>query len=454
MMASPAPCDERWGQSPLAQLVGVKSLMWVFLVALALRGGVAFASIDRFGADPDAYRAIAETLIHHGVFGLAGANDQPQPTAFRPPLYPYVLSWTTTGAGAVAMLHSVLGAITVVTIFAATMTIYEDWMAASVAAIFVAIDPILLQQSTLVMTETLATLLVAIVLWRWCIAIRCGFSIRECVWIGSALAAAYLCRPTFLVWACLVVMSLIAMALSWKMWQSRKTYFRSALIIAAVVAMAVGAWCIRNVRELGHPVWATTHGGYTMLLANNPMFYDYLRDESAVGVWNPQSFFEAYSHRYESDPTRELFWDRDWSIAGPPQYPSGVTEVSDDRLTAMAAKASIRREPLMFAWSCVVRLSRLWSPFPFVTPERSRLATIGVGLYYVVLYAVVLWGGRRILRSDRLASLWIWWPAMAMILTLTAVHAVYWSNMRMRAPAIPGCAMIAAACFARDRRRV
>ena len=40
-----------------------------------------------------------------------------------------------------------------------------------------------------------------------------------------------------------------------------------------------------------------------------------------------------------------------------------------------------------------------------------------------------------------------WAPPLLLILALTAVHAVYWSNLRMRAPVMPMVAALAAVGF-------
>ena len=70
----------------------------------------------------------------------------------------------------------------------------------ALAAVAVAADPILLNQSCVVMTETLATLLAALGLY--CL-VRLGDppGIVSSLLAGGALALAALCRPTFLPWS-------------------------------------------------------------------------------------------------------------------------------------------------------------------------------------------------------------------------------------------------------------
>src|SRR3954464_4015029 len=72
-------------------------LAGLLVFTLVVRGGVLWAMRGNLGQDPDAYREIAENLIVHGEFALGkstpqAAEGEPQPTAYRPPLYPVVLS--------------------------------------------------------------------------------------------------------------------------------------------------------------------------------------------------------------------------------------------------------------------------------------------------------------------------------------------------------------------------
>ena len=46
------------------------------------------------------------------------------------------------------------------------------------------------------------------------------------------------------------------------------------------------------------------------------------------------------------------------------------------------------------------------------------------------------------LRSHLFRQPWLWGMALAM--SLSAVHAVYWSSLRMRAPVVPVVALLAA----------
>ncbi len=445
----------------------LKQPLVVFLLALAVRGSVGYLQFDRLSADPDAYARIAETISKSGVYGLTSPDGRPVSTAYRPPLYPYLLSYLVSRGQvsrvAVAALHAGLGAITVLLAF----LVCRKLIAASVAnqcnaerfsllaAGLVAIDPILVGQSTQLMTETLATSLAMAGIWWWMRCCENDFarfrgSVSSVIVLGMLLALGYLCRPTFLVWAALLGVSTLSLPLgSWKF-----RLGRSVLVLLPIV-FALCLWTERNRRVMGHPIWATTHGGYTLLLGNNPSFYAYLRTGSLGEVWDAEPFLTAYQHRHEGDPNSKQFWTTDWSTmaadADKRQRNTGrITEYEDDRVCYHAARATIAREPGMFSWSSLVRLGRLWSPLPHQTADRSRLQVMLVGVFYGLMYTAIVIG---LLRFGRAFFASPWWPVWMLAITLSVVHAIYWSNLRMRAPIMPALAVMAAVAVTPPTRK-
>jgi hypothetical protein len=190
---------------------------------------------------------------------------------------------------------------------------------------------------------------------------------------------------------------------------------------AAVVVLA--PWAVRNQWRFGQPILTTTHGGYTLLLGNNPEFYEYLRCGPPGGVW---------------DAGR-------WNVAQAP----AADELQADRQAYAKAWQNIRREPGMFLYAAGVRVGRLWAPTPHRVvadaggwPAAGRYA---IALWYLVelpLAAVGAWAVLRRGFGGRTAR-WLILAAVLQAVTWTAMHAVYWSNMRMRAPLMPAIAIAA-----------
>ena len=429
-------------------------VVWIIGLAIFFRGAVGFANLDHFATDPDAYRAIAETLGQRGVYGLTTPSGDVVATAFRPPLYPYLLSWIA-GNGSlnligVAVLHAILGGLTA----GFTYLSCVEWLGSErgrlpgiLAASLVIVDPVLIQQSTLVMTETLATAIASLVIWWWVCHLSKRFTLVSAGVLGGWLALAYLCRPTFVVWGVMLIVCLAFSNAPDGVRRGRRIL--AAAITGMVVVVAIAIWTYRNASMLGHPIWATSHGGYTLLLGNNPLIYRHFREESLIGRWDANPFLVAYAHRYEGDSTSEEFWFRNWEseVRMQPELSATLTEHDDDQLTYRAAKATILRDRGLFLLSCMVRAYKLWTPFPHAIEGRSIWKVLGIGAYYSLLYLSALIGLSRLGRHRRSS---VWWPIPTLVLTLTLVHAVYWSNMRMRTPAIPAIAMLAAAAFTKS----
>lgn len=401
-----------------------RALVGVIAFALLVRGGVLAARHTELESDPDGYCAIAENLAITGVFGREQSGEI-VPTAFRPPLYPLVLSCLTVeghvSGWAVGVLQLVLGVATVGLVFAlARAWQLGNW--AILASLMVACDPILLNQATLVMTETLATFLAVVSLL--CLSrLTRNPTATIAALAGASLALAGLCRPTFLVWLAAVALALLlARRATWK----RGLANVIVCLIAALLVLA--PWTYRNSQQFGTPIVATTHGGYTLLLGNNRHFYRHVREQGWSAVWDArplQQELDEQSNAADSSENREL---------------------QMDRVAYRAAVTSIQDEPGMFVQSCLLRITRLWSPLPNQTrtdePPRNRLLRYAAGVWYGVIYSLAF-GGVLALRGKLLRQPWLW--GVLLCIAFTALHAFYWSNMRMRAPLVPVVCLLAAA---------
>jgi 4-amino-4-deoxy-L-arabinose transferase-like glycosyltransferase len=432
-------------------------------VTIFFRSGVLLLSPHALEDDPDGYRAVAENLLEHGTFGRGDV-----PTAYRPPLYPLVLvpclAMGPWSRAAIGLLHLVLGVATVwLTLHLARRWGLGRW--AWVAGLLVAVDPILLRQSTLIMTETLATLLAVAALALLTAAGREGVG-GWGLGAGACIALAALCRPTFLPWLVLAAVILP--------WSARKVRgaggkahglrpggLKVFLCFAAGAAVVLSPWVIRNQMRFGRPIVSTTHGGYTLWEANNPDFYEYLRTGAPGSVWEATELNKAWLAVPRNNPAEEL---------------------AADRLAYAEAWEAVRREPGMFFYACLVRLGRLWSPLPHrLTPSEAtstRLARNAVGLWYCgeqLLAAVGLWflvrnrtagvsktsevvsrtealtptlsqrerGEETTISKRDIGPTWLW--GILLIACFSGVHALYWTDMRMRAPLEPVVALAAAA---------
>lgn len=389
----------------------------MMIVAVGLRLAVMLPQVGRGLDDPDNYLPLARALAAGQGFAING-----HPTAYRPPLYPLLLAPLVAGLGdrlewGVFGLHLLLGAGTV----GLTAVCARRWdvspAAVLLAAVIVACDPVLVVQSRSVMTETLAAFLLAAAL----AAVSEG-GWRGAVLGGLAFGLAALCRPSTLPAAMLVAVS--ALAFGPGGWRSR---LLRAGLIGATAWLVLVPWAWRNLRAFGEPVWTTTHGGYTLALANNPVYYAEVVNGPPGAVWTGQN-------------QRAWF---DWvnrSLAGLP-------EPAADRALGRAAWRTAREQPGSFARAAVARLGRFWglAPSGAVYSRWLRRATMA--------WTLPLWLALAVGLCRK--PLWKW-PRVAapmILLALSAVHAVFWTDLRMRAPIVPAIALIACQAIGPTARR-
>jgi hypothetical protein len=431
-------------------------------VFLAARAVVAFVDYPSLAADPDAYRALAEGWSSSGTFGRAAPDGMVTATAYRPPLYPWLLSWFV-GNGSlwlpgVAVLHVLLGCVTSLLTWDIARRLTQARSKASmaiawIAGMMVALDPILLRQSSLLMTETAATFMAVVIWWIWLLAIRKegDLGLLSAIALGSLLGLSCLLRSSWLVWCPILIGLSVFARYPFHRNRSRQSragselVCRNEMVLIAVMFLVLVPWAVRNRVVLGSTIWTTTHGGYTLLLANNPVLFKHYEEDGGSRKWDEDRFHRRWSQRGAGDPRLSDFWDAA-EVRGPAMLISN--EVIDDQLASQSAWATILRSPALFAKACFIRIGWFWAFWPS-SEQASWPLRMAIGTWYglsILLFAygsargILGWWTCRI--AESVASRWL--PAVALVIGLTAVHAVYWSNMRMRAPLIPIVAVVAA----------
>lgn len=418
----------------------------VLCASLLARGGVLLLMRQQLERDPDGYRALATSLVEHGVLGTG--NESPRPSAYRPPVYPLLLApcvalgrWMPLG---IALVHLACGVLTV----GMTWRLARAWglseQAALLAAALVAFDPILLFYSAQVMTETVATLLAVVALDGLTRAFRTQ-RLTAAAWAGLLAALAALCRPVFLVWLLLAAGAWLGLWFRRRSGNKRAELadhpienaggqaasgtptlrFGAMAAFLGSAALALGPWAVRNAIVFGRPIVTTTHGGYTLLLGNNALYYEHLRLRGWYVPWSADELQRELEARSSAA--------------------DAVDEVARDRMAYRMALDAIVREPGMFFQACLVRLSRLWGALPLPAGDETALRCalrwlVAAGYAGELLLAAIgLWKLGR--RSWRPPWLWGWLMAVG----FTAMHLVYWADLRMRAPLVPWLALIVAA---------
>ncbi|GEM_PF-389340 len=405
-----------------------RPLLGLLVVACALRIAVIVWRFDELSVDRDRYGTIARNLVN----GEGFCTEPGRPTAFRPPLYPVLLAACRSidGVTLVAAFHVLLGTVTVGMTWYLAQRLGFASNARLVAAVLVAVDPLLLLYSTQLMTETLFTFLVTGLL----LSLQHVSGSRQAAIAGMFFGLAALCRPT--IWAFAVLAVTVSGIGFLRHRAARRPVFpgasrRLAAIFALSAGVIISPWVVRNLVVLDHPIVMTTHGGYTLLLGNNPVFYAEVVARPENPVWQKDSLSV-------------------WQESLETQLESGESRLNErersSQLQAMAYEW-IRNHPREFLACASLRLRRLWSPGPENVHGISPMIAVTVRSYYLLVFLLCLVGlarHRGAWRDFRLSA--------AFVVSLTLLHSVYWANARMRAPAIPVISVFAAAAFSSARR--
>ena len=395
-------------------------LVQLFFVIIPVLGfiarlGLGMARLDQPISDPDQYLPFARSLWLGEGFVYNGLH-----TAYRPPLYPILLApivgligTETIFQAVLLVVQSVLGAITVWLAMSISRTLLAATQAnsasqkvfVSMAGILVAFDPVLVMQASLPMTETLAALLVTFGLF-W--AVRSRY-----IATGFVFGLAGLCRPSLLACSTLVILArLVAFNRS-----EFKRNLSDCLKMGIAIVVVICPWAIRNWMIFGEPVWTTTHGGYTFALANNSVYYEDVLFGPPGSVWK--------------DGPRQQAW---MESIGPATV--GLTEPEADRRLKSITWEFIQSRPIDFLYACVDRHLRFWAVAPSAVVYSSKIRLVSA------LWTIPFWVA-AVLGAIKNKS---WkWPNLAVISSiagLSAVHSVYWTDIRMRAPIVPAVAIL------------
>lgn len=408
-------------------------------LALAVRIAACVLCTDDLTRDRDVYLGIAENVAAGRGYCSPGSTAA---TAYRPPLYPLLLAGALAvlpSAAAVALVNIVFGLLTVVAVWSLGRRWALSCRGRALAVGVIALDPLLMRYTAQPMTECVFAGLTAAAIWALLAALADATSpdsARRPVvrwWsAGFLLGLAALCRPT--IWPFIAVLLGVGVVAGFC---RRATFLRPATYAGAFVVgliIATAPWALRNAWVFGRPIVTTTHGGYTLFLANNPVFYaDAVRQPWGT-VWGRESL-ERWQQEQLAQMEAEL---------GP-----NAGEAAWDRWQARQGRRAIQADPSGFAAAVGYRVRSFWSLLPRNEgAPQSAAVRAGVGGFYAALFSLAAVGTVAAWRERR--------PGLGLLLTflgcVQAVHLVYWTDTRMRAPLHPILALLAAAAVDALRR--
>lgn len=450
-----------------------RAIALLSLCAVGLRLAACWHWSADLSQDPDGYWGLAERLAQ----GAGFVTPDGKATAFRPPLYPLILAaFVATGPVGVVVLHTLLGLLAVLGTYWLGRRLGDERMALCAAG-FVAVDPLLVRYSPQVMTETLCATLAVLATAGLYLERRAArpayfpetdFSLRRTFsqqnrgmlrWIalawglGIILGLSVLARPTFWIWIALLMVDALVRGTGF--WWNRRpggTVRATApstgvgrnwtllLPLALGLAMLVAPWALRNAKAIGEYKLTTTHGGYTLLLGNNAVFWREVVESEERKAWSGESL-----SRWQTGLEAEL---REAGI-------DPRDELARDAWMQQRAEKNIRADSRAFLRACYFRLTRLWGLLPMGPEEAGMVlsARSALGAYYVMVFLLAAIGVWMWLRREVTVHWAIWgdsaedvtWRSLLWLaLAFTAVHSVYWTDTRMRAPLAVAVGLFAA----------
>jgi len=408
-------------------------LLLIAMAALVLRVGyVAFAKTNQpVQGDQLFYNSEANRLARGDGFlepfdpqalSRGVIREGKDPAADHPPLTVIVLapvSFVTSQALIPQRLTmAVLGTVAVVVIGLLARRLAGDragWIAAGIAAVY----PNLWVNDGLIMSETLATLVVALALFYAYRLIR-EPNVWNALIVGALCGLAALTRaelvllvPLLAVPAALVARS-VATAQRWKL----------AGIGVLAAAVLIGPWVGYNLSRFKEPTYLSTNDGIALLGSNcDSVYYG-----DGIGL-------------------------TDLKCLGP--NPRGDQSV-DSRIFRDRAFDYIRDHKKRAVLVAFARVGRTWSvyrPWDMVNYNKGEgregwVTTLGLIAYYPLLIAAV--AGWVVMRRRRRRS----WPLLVPALVVTIASAATYGQTRFRVPAEPTIVVLAAvaitAVVARD----
>jgi len=371
---------------------------------------LAFAPEGVHGPDAPLYDRIAWRLITEGRYAAEdhlGRMSQ----ASRPVLFPVVLGglYAIFGHGVVApqVFQCLLGALTCGVIYSLGREVF-DRRAGILAGIGAAIFPQLIYYCGALTTEILHIFLLTCAIFMLFVAYKRRAGLGWWFAGGATLGLAALARSAMLGLLPVVGLWMIIVTRN-----KRSAVVRFAFVVIGAAA-AMSPWIIRNYTVFGKFVPATTEGGYTFWVTNNP---------NATG--GGKCFLPDDTTPFER-----------------------LNELEANRLFYKMGYDFIRGNPGRAAELVVAKFTRFWRLWPHVEEVGAANAIIG-GVSFVPVVALAI--AAAVMAWHRRRDLLLFY---CLIAYATILYSVYMAVTRYRAPLMPVLLVMAGSAAARILERL
>jgi 4-amino-4-deoxy-L-arabinose transferase-like glycosyltransferase len=386
------------------------SQFWMVAVALFLRVGwiivghtYKFKSADNnFGFGWEMGRIAAAIASGHGFSNAFGAPTGP--TAWEPPLYPYLTAgvfhifgmYSRASAFVLLSINSFFSALTCIPIFLIARRIFSEKVAVGSAWTW-ALLPYAMSWCTRWVWETsLSALLLAVIFWL-ALTLEDRDGLAPWLEFGLLWGIAALNSP--------VLLAFLPASGLW-VWYHRAKRRKPSLtgvVLASVVFMAcITPWLVRNYHTLGQFIFIRDNFGAELRLGNG---------NGADGTWM------QYLH-----PTQDLYAMRQYTSMGELAYIAMCKRQAMDYIKADYPRfAVLCVKRFVYFWAGPPRLAQIW----WLAQTKNSL--------FLASSVLAFWGLGRALRRRKPGAWLLFW----LILLYPAIYYVVYPGQRYRHPIEP-----------------
>lgn len=391
------------------------SFWWMFLVAFILRlAYILVAHTYKVKPDEDYFsfgyemgrigRAIASGRGFADPFGVATG-----PTAWEPPLYPFLIAavfkltgvYSHLSAFILLAINSIFSALTCIPIFLTARKCFSEKVAVWSAWAWVLFPPVMYWCVRWVWETSLAALLMALIFW---LMLKMEELDGEMPWIGFGLlwGVAVLTNSSLVsflpasgLWAC------------YRRWRLGRASLGGILVAALFFFATISPWLTRNYEVFGKFIFIRSNFGAELRLGNGP---------GANGTWM------SYLH-----PTQNELALKQYEQMGEIAYVAARKRQAMD---------FIREDYARFAWLSVKRFIYYWAG----RPRTSKSATLIDNSAFLASSVLAFWGLALALRRRRHGA----WLFLWLLLIYPAVYYLVYPHSRYRHPIEPEMAILIA----------
>jgi hypothetical protein len=355
--------------------------------------------------DTIGYDQLAKNILESACFCLTTG----QATAWRMPGYPVFLATIYSISNsklAVQLVQILFDVLTVWIVYVITHEITPQKIVWYITPVLVAINPLLIITSLILISETLTTAVLAVAVWILIRLLHVS-SPQGRLWLTTllflTLTGGVFLRPTIL------FVSVFTATMLFIFFGRQDNWGQTARVVGialSVTVITLSPWIIRNYSVMNAFVPLTTSSGTNFYGGNNPL---------ADGGY----------------------------VSDLPYILPGMTEIESNKVLTRKAVDWVTSNPVQFLTLLPRKATRHWSPIAFGTTGEFPLpGTIRLIANFVfeIFYLMVFLGGFKLIRSRH------HWEALALLLvplTLFVPSLITFGASRFAFPSFPELAILA-----------